>query len=335
MVRKSVSSPRVTANNGVVLTDGMRSFLAYLVRTLPADVPLHVTSGVRTTLAQAQALKVKRDLGDDLLKLYAQDDLVRELLAVPNDVEAMREVLERQVARGRYLSDHMRKNALDLRSKNLTADQVALIERAAEKVGAKVVKERSPPHIHIEDLPPAERYTTAPGEGSSGGTGGGEELVARVARELEIPPAAALALVKTESGFNPRAYRPEPAYYARYIAPKGTRWGRSPIFGRADRWGSYGLTQILASTAYGQGYPLELDPARGGNAGGKAWPSLFDPEFNLRIGLRYFLSRLARYGTFRAALAAYNAGNPSSSAGQAYAGRVLERAGAYMRAGVV
>lgn len=328
-------SSRVTMNAGVVLTDAMRSFLAYLARVLPADVPLHVTSGVRTTLAQAKALKVKRDLGDDLLKLYAQDDLVRELLAVPNDVEAMRQVLDRQVARGRFLSDHMRKNALDLRSKNLTSDQAAQIEEAAERVGAKVVRERSPPHIHIEDLPPAERYTTAPPDGSSAPKGAGPELVARVARELEIPPAAALALVRTESGFNPRAYRPEPAYYARYIATNRNRWGRSPIFGQADRWGSYGLTQILASTAYGQGYPLELDPARGGTVGGKAWPSLFDPEFNLRIGLRYLLTRLARYRTFKAAFASYNAGSPSSERGQAYAARVLERAAAYMRAGIV
>lgn len=156
-------------------------------------------------------------------------------------------------------------------------------------------------------------------------------LVVNAARELSIPPALALALVEQESGFNPSAYRAEPGYYDRNIGKNPSRWNTSPIFGDRTLWGSYGLTQVLASTAYGEGYPITVDPRKGG----EGWPSLYDPNFSARLGLRYWTKLFLKHSTFRDALAAYNAGTPKSSQGQKYADQVLARAAKYLRAAVV
>lgn len=159
-------------------------------------------------------------------------------------------------------------------------------------------------------------------------------LTANVARSMGLPPALGLALVEQESSFRPASYKSEVGWYDRTIAPKRSRWGASPIYGQRKRWGSYGLTQVLASTAYGLGYPLTLDPRVGGVVAGKAWPPLTDPEFSLRLGFRYYLQQLARYRQFRNALRRYNGSlkNPKTAA---YADRVLGRVAKYLRAGWV
>lgn len=135
---------------GVELPPNGAVFLDRLAAKVPG-VPLFVTDGSRTTADQARVLQVKRELGDDLHALYAQDDLVDELLKVEGE-KAMTWVLDDQVKRGRYLSRHMRKDALDLRSKTLTSDQVSRIMQAATELGAKPLFEGKPPHLHIERL---------------------------------------------------------------------------------------------------------------------------------------------------------------------------------------
>lgn len=114
-----------------------------------------------------------------------------------------------------------------------------------------------------------------------------------VAVSEEVDPRLALALVRVESRFDSTAVGPA---------------------------GALGLTQLLPSTARGMSPRLE----RG---------ALFDPETNLRLGLRYLRGLLDRYdGDRRLALTAYNRG-PGTVArvratGEApyngYARRVLE-----------
>lgn len=84
-----------------------------------------------------------------------------------------------------------------------------------------------------------------------------------------IEPLLAFQLVRVESGFSPRA-----------ISSKG----------------AVGLTQIMPSTA------AELSP-------GVSYAALFDPETNLRLGFRYLIYLIDRYGgDLRLALLAYNRG---------------------------
>lgn len=95
-----------------------------------------------------------------------------------------------------------------------------------------------------------------------------------------MPPAAALAFVEVESGFNPFAYRFEPHLNE----------------------ASYGLMQVLASTARDMG--LQGSPER-----------MYDPAVSLRVGIDYakwahdFLARrLGRDPTETEWVGAYNAG---------------------------
>lgn len=143
----------VTAGSGVALNAAQVDFLRRLRARVPADVPLHVTSGTRTAEDQARALVTKRDLGDDLRALYRSNRaVIDEVLAVPNRVDAIAAVLRRNAQAGRVLSRHMRGDAVDLRNRNLNPAQRQTILAAAGALGAKAFEEAKPPHIHIEGI---------------------------------------------------------------------------------------------------------------------------------------------------------------------------------------
>jgi len=142
----------VTGNNGLVLNDGQVAFMRRLRRAVPG-VPLHVTSATRTPERQAAALVTKRNLGDDLRRLYRQNgDIADALMRAPNTTSAMAAIIRRYMNQGRYLSRHMRGDAFDLRSRNLTAAQRSQVMSAAQRMGAKAIYETKPPHIHIERI---------------------------------------------------------------------------------------------------------------------------------------------------------------------------------------
>ena len=145
--------PGVSGNAGLVLNDAQAAFLAQLRAAVPPSIPLHVTSGTRSPEAQASALVTKRNLGDNLRALYRSNlDIIEALLAVPNTVAAMATVLRHYMAQDRYLSRHMRGDALDLRSYTLSPAQRAVVMQAAARLGAKTNYETKPPHIHIERI---------------------------------------------------------------------------------------------------------------------------------------------------------------------------------------
>ena len=142
----------VTGNTGLVLNAGQVSFIRRLRRALPG-IPLHVTSATRTPERQAAALVTKRKLGEDLRKLYRRNpDIADALMQAPNTTAGMAAVIRRYMNQGRYLSRHMRGDAFDLRSRNLTVAQRNQIIATAQQMGAKAIYEPRPPHIHIERI---------------------------------------------------------------------------------------------------------------------------------------------------------------------------------------
>jgi hypothetical protein len=138
----------VSGNAGLVINASQVAFLAALRAAVPG-IPLHVTSGTRTPEAQAAALVIKRSRGEDLRKLYrANADIASALMAAPNTTSAMAAIIRRYMDQGRYLSRHMRGDAVDLRSRNLTSAQVQQVMAAAARLGAKPLLESD--HIHVE-----------------------------------------------------------------------------------------------------------------------------------------------------------------------------------------
>ena len=180
--------PGVYAKPGVVLTAATRAFLLELRRIVPSSVPLVVTSGKRTETAQASALKTKRteslrkygDEGKDLRGLYRRGkgpEIVESILAVPNEVAAMAEVLRRWVAQGVYMSRHMRGDAVDFRVRGLSEAQIKTIMRGSEALGTNVVREKTPAHIHVGRVC-GMKSGVQPLSGGGGGGGGGVILAA-------------------------------------------------------------------------------------------------------------------------------------------------------------
>ena len=122
------------------------------------------------------------------------------------------------------------------------------------------------------------------------------------------------AIAFRESAWNPDAYRPEPRFYEKYIAadtPTAIEWRK-----RIDDHGwqrvkcatSYGLMQIMFTTAWERGY-------RGKRAGPDG---LLVPEVSLLYGAMHFRWLWNKYTTVYNAIAAYNAGSPRRYAENEY-----------------
>lgn len=103
----------------------------------------------------------------------------------------------------------------------------------------------------------------------------------------DVPVPLIKAVIMTESSFNPKAYRAEPAI--------------------SD--GSYGLMQVLFRTAVALGFPN--DPAQ--------HERLFDVDTNIDLGTKLLKQLIGRYGMNPPDLyAAYNAGSVRKNAAGQY-----------------
>ena len=141
-----------TQESGVVLAPDVEVWLAQLARAAAdAGLPaIHVTSGTRTAASQAAAMLAKVERGEDLAALYSDDAAVAVLLGLPRTVDAWTAQIQTWVDSGRYLSAHLRADAVDLRSKDLSAEQVAKLRDVAKGLGAETIIESD--HLHLEDF---------------------------------------------------------------------------------------------------------------------------------------------------------------------------------------
>lgn len=131
-----------------------------------------------------------------------------------------------------------------------------------------------------------------------------------------LDPAVVAGVVDTESGWNTWAIRYEPAY--RWLYPSRRRvthpHGVSTQTEIAQQKTSWGLLQVMGAVARELGYQ---EPFLSG---------LCMPALGLEYGCKHLANLVSRYGTINRALAAYNAGRPTSRRGMEYAARVLEAA---------
>lgn len=100
------------------------------------------------------------------------------------------------------------------------------------------------------------------------------EIEAAAARHA-LDPDLVEALVEQESDSKFYAYRFEPGFWTRYLAPNPTWSKRRP----AEVSASYGLTQVMYTTAVEKGFD------------GQPW-QLFDPATNLEYGCRVLAANL-------------------------------------------
>jgi hypothetical protein len=122
---------------------------------------LVVTSGTRTAASQADAMYVKLEIGDDVVKLYGGGASVKAIKKAYDDgkkagddktkiVDAMTKVIEGQMAKGVYISKHLKAGAIDIRSRDMSAKEKKAFRKAAKGKVKSILLETKPPHWHLQ-----------------------------------------------------------------------------------------------------------------------------------------------------------------------------------------
>ncbi len=123
---------------------------------------LTVTSGTRDAAQQAKAMYKMMRLGGDPVRLYRNKEAAREIKRayeqgraakksperVVNDVYS---VIQKQIARGEYISAHLRAGAVDLRSRDMRGvDKKHFAKATTDVKGVEMLEEFTPPHFHLQ-----------------------------------------------------------------------------------------------------------------------------------------------------------------------------------------
>ena len=160
-----------------------RAFAERMDAQLPFD--LAITSGTRSPYAQAKAISNNRAAHGDAAQraLYrSQPELIGEVLAKSKtDVAGMARVLTAQIKRGRYLSRHMRADAIDLRTRDKSSAQVQQMIAVARSLGARPNLESD--HLHVGGVSGTVGKVTAALK-AAGAAGGAQAQVAYAARRV-------------------------------------------------------------------------------------------------------------------------------------------------------
>lgn len=119
---------------------------------------LVITSFVRNPNQQARAIRHNINVYGVryVLKVYRGSAAIRQIVRAykanrGNQVKAQREmtrVIEAQVAKGIYVSDHLRGRAVDIRTRGRNGARLTVLQGIAREIGGKVFRERD--HIHFK-----------------------------------------------------------------------------------------------------------------------------------------------------------------------------------------
>lgn len=124
--------------------------------------PLVVTSGTRTPEAQAEAMLTKVALGENILRLYRDKTSVssalhayrqarHEGLPFAGGVSAMAGVIQAQMDKGVFISNHLHAGAVDIRIRDLSPhEKMDLYAVAQQTPGVRIHPEDVPPHLHMD-----------------------------------------------------------------------------------------------------------------------------------------------------------------------------------------
>jgi hypothetical protein len=154
-------------NSGVVLNDELRNYLDIFSSQLPFDIV--VTSGVRTPRKQIDAMYTKIELGDDILKLYKDKQFAQDVLDAYPDVQKGIKAVNDYIARGGGKTMHLSGRAVDIRTRDLTQNQIDTMIAVVNMMGDRPLYEDTPPHL---DISLRKNYKPS---GSSNGNGSGTQ----------------------------------------------------------------------------------------------------------------------------------------------------------------
>ena len=132
--------------NAQLTTEQQTNFTADLASQLPFDI--YVTSGTRNARQQAQAMFTKIELGDNLIAIYKDDSFAQGVMDAYPSIANATGFIQQYYDTGRG-SKHGRGLAIDIRTRNLSSDQILQLIAAAKNIGGSTLLEQIPPHLHI------------------------------------------------------------------------------------------------------------------------------------------------------------------------------------------
>jgi hypothetical protein len=163
LIAWATAAKHYTIEPGITLTSDAETVVdeiadAYYAKT---NTELVVTSGTRTAASQADAMYIKLEIGDDVVKLYGGGASVKAIKKAYDDgkaagddkakiVDAMTKVIEGQMAKGVYISKHLKAGAVDIRSRDMTDKEKKAFRKAAKGKVKSILLETKPPHWHLQ-----------------------------------------------------------------------------------------------------------------------------------------------------------------------------------------
>lgn len=147
------SIPGVTTSSGVVWTSETENFSRRLRDALDPSVPLHITSALRTPETQARAMLKKYELGGprEMRKIYGRK--AEYFLSSPKDASSWARIVKDLQDQGKgFTSGHLMGNAIDIRTRNLSSEQIRELMSTVERLGGRTLLEKNPPHLHVDGI---------------------------------------------------------------------------------------------------------------------------------------------------------------------------------------
>lgn len=159
----ATATKHYSVNSEVILSEGAEAKVAQIADAYYAKrkKDIVVTSGTRTAASQADAMYIKLEAGDDVVKLYRGSSAVKAIKKAYDAgkaasksrdeiVAAMTEVVAGQISAGVYISAHLRAGAVDIRSRDMSDADKAAFRKIARSVAKQVLLETKPPHWHLQ-----------------------------------------------------------------------------------------------------------------------------------------------------------------------------------------
>lgn len=151
-----------TLNNDVVLSAAITAKVKKVADKFYKETnkKITVTSGTRTAQSQAAAMYGKL-AGGDQLTVYSNQSAAKKIKKAYDDgvvakkskadiITEMKKVIDDQIKNGIYLSKHLKKGAIDVRSKDMSSDEKEKFKKAAKGIATTIILETTPPHFHLQ-----------------------------------------------------------------------------------------------------------------------------------------------------------------------------------------